>query len=49
MNHTDATGLLRQAEELVRWTCGERLRFLWYRLCLTAQEMAHASGQMIEF
>lgn len=49
MNHTDATGQLREAEELVRWTCGERIRFLWYRLCLAVQEMTYASGLMIEF
>jgi hypothetical protein len=48
MNHTDATGQLRRAEELVRWTRGERIRFLRYRLCLTVQEMAYASGRMIE-
>src|SRR5690348_1005047 len=29
MNHADATGQLREAEELVRWTRGERIRFLW--------------------
>ena len=49
MNHADVTGQLREAEELVRWTCGERIRFLWYRLCLTVQEMSYASGRMIEF
>ena len=49
MNHTDATGQLREAEELVRWTCGERIRFLWYRLRLAVQEMTYASGRMIEF
>ena len=49
MNHTDATGQLREAEELVRWTCRERIRFLWYRLCLAVQEMTYASGRMIEF
>jgi len=49
MNHADATGQLREAEELVRWTCGERIRFLWYRFCLTLQEMAYAHGRMIEF
>jgi hypothetical protein len=49
MNHPDAPGQLREAEELVRWTCGERIRFLWYRLCLAGQEMAYASGRMIEF
>jgi hypothetical protein len=49
MNHSDASGEQRRAEELVSWTCGERIRFLWYRLCLTVQEMACATGQMIEF
>ena len=49
MNHADATGQLREAEELVRWTRGERIRFLWYRLCLAGQEMAYANGRMIEF
>ena len=49
MNHSDASGQQRRAEELVSWTCGERIRFLWYRLCLTVQEMACAAGQMIEF
>jgi len=49
MNHADATGQLRKAEELVRWTCGERIRFLWYRLCLTVREMSYASGRMTEF
>jgi hypothetical protein len=49
MNHFHATGQQRRAEELVYWTCGERIRFLWYRLRLTAQEMACATGQMTEF
>ena len=49
MNHSHASEQQRRAEELVSWTCGERIRFLWYRLCLTAQEMACATGQMIEF
>lgn len=49
MNHSDANEQQRRAEELISWTCGERIRFLWYRLCLTAQEMAYAAGQMIEF
>jgi hypothetical protein len=46
MNH--ATRQQRRAEELVSWTCGERIRFLWYRLCLTVQEIIIANGQMIE-
>src|SRR5882672_8883766 len=49
MNHSHATEQQRRAEELVSWTCGERIRFLWYRLCLTVQEMACAAGQMTAF
>jgi len=49
MNHSHASGQQRHAEELVCWTCGERIRFLWYRLCLTAQEMICAAGQMTAF
>ena len=49
MNHSHATGEQRRAEELISWTRSERIRFLWYRLCLTMQEMAVANGQMIEF
>jgi hypothetical protein len=49
MNHPHVTEQQRRAEELVSWTCGERIRFLWYRLCLTMQEMAYANGQMTAF
>ena len=49
MNHSHATGQQRRAEELVSWTCGERIRFLWYRLCLTVQEMAYTAGQSPSF
>jgi hypothetical protein len=49
MNHSHASGQQRHAEELVSWTRGERIRFLWYRLCLTAQEMAYTTGQMTAF
>ena len=49
MNHSHATAQQRRAEDLVSWTYGERIRFLWYRLCLTMQEMAYANGRMIEF
>jgi hypothetical protein len=49
MNHSHASEQQRRAEELICWTCGERIRFLWYRLCLTVQEMACTTGQMIEF
>jgi hypothetical protein len=43
MNHSHATGQQRRAEELVSWTCGERIRFLWYRLRLTVQEIIIAN------
>lgn len=49
MNHSHATEQQRRAEEFVSWTCGERIRFLWYRLCLTVQEIIIANGQVIEF
>jgi hypothetical protein len=48
MNHSRATEHQRRAEELVCLTCGERIRFLWYRLCLTMQEIIIANGRMIE-
>ena len=48
MNHSHPTGHQRRAEELVCWTCGERIRFAWYRLCLTVQEIIIANGHMIE-
>jgi hypothetical protein len=48
MKHSHATGQQRRAEELVCWTYGERIRFLWYRLCLTVQEIIIANGQVIE-
>jgi hypothetical protein len=49
MKHSHVTGLQRRAEELVCWTFGERIRFLWYRLCLTAQEIVYANGRMMEW
>jgi len=48
MKHSHVTGLQRRAEELVSWTFGERIRFLWYRLCLTVQEIIYANGRMME-
>jgi hypothetical protein len=39
---------VQRAEELVSWTRRERIRFLWYRLRLTVQEMNYATGRMIE-
>lgn len=38
----------RQLEQSVSWTSGERLRFLWYRLRLTVQEMNYATRRMAE-
>ena len=38
----------RHVEELVSWTCRERLRFLWYRLRLTVTEMNYAVRRMTE-
>ena len=48
MNHSHATAHHQRAEELICWTRRERIRFLWYRLCLTVQEIIIANGQMIE-
>jgi hypothetical protein len=48
MNHSHATEQQRRAEELVSWTCGERIRFLWYRLRLTVREIICANGRLIE-
>src|SRR6516162_11676815 len=38
----------RHVEDLVSWTCRERLRFLWYRLRLTVNEMNYAVRRMTE-
>ena len=49
MNYPDMTERrVQRAEELVSWTCGERLRFLWYRLRLTVREMNHATRRLFE-
>jgi hypothetical protein len=48
MNHPDVTEeQVRRVEELVSWTCRERIRFLWYRLRITVQEMNDATGVML--
>jgi hypothetical protein len=39
---------MQHVEKLVSWTCRERLRFLWYRLRLTVQEMNYAVRRMTE-
>jgi hypothetical protein len=49
MNHSHPTGHQQRAEELACWTRGERIRLLWYRLCLTVQEIITANGQIIQF
>ncbi len=38
----------RQLERSVSWTGRERLRWLWYRLRLTVQEMNYASRRIVE-
>ena len=49
MSHPDRTEhRVQRPEELVSWTGRERLRFLWYRLCLTISEMNYASQRMVE-
>ena len=49
MNYPDITERhVQRAEELVSWTCGERLRFLWYRLHLAVSEMNHATRRLLE-
>ena len=49
MNHSHSTEQQAQsAEELVSWTCRERLRFVWYRLRLTVREMNYATRRLVE-
>ena len=49
MNHPHSTEHQAQhAEELVSWTCRERLRFVWYRLRLTVREMNYATRRLVE-
>ena len=49
MNYPDITERqVQRAEELVSWTRGERLRFLWYRLRLTVSEMNCATRRLLE-
>jgi len=38
----------RELAKTVSWTRGERLRCLWYRLCLTVAEMNYATRRMVE-
>ena len=38
----------RQLEQSVSWTGHERLRWLWYRLRLTVQEMNSATRRLVE-
>lgn len=49
MSHPDTTERqVQRADELVSWTRGERLRFLWYRLRWTVSEMNHATRRLLE-
>ena len=49
MNHPHTTEEQAQhADELVSWTCRERLRLLWYRLRLTVREMNYATRRLVE-
>jgi len=38
---------VRRAEDLVSWTCRERIRFHWYRLRMTVREMNCAASIML--
>ena len=38
---------VRRAEELISWTCRERIRFHWYRLRMTMREMNYATSIML--
>ena len=49
MKHSRATGLQRRAEDLVCWTVSERIRFLWYRFCLTVQEIVYTNGRIMGY
>ena len=40
--------LVRRLEKMGGWTRRERLRFLWYRLRLTVQEMNYATRRLVE-
>jgi len=49
MNHPHTTEHQAQyADNLVTWTCRERIRLLWYRLRLTVREMNHATRRVVE-
>jgi hypothetical protein len=48
VNHPQVTDeQVRRAEELISWTRRERIRFLWYRLRMTMQEMNYATCVML--
>ena len=49
MNHPHTTEQqAQQTENLVSWTCRERLRLVWYRLRLTVREMNYATRRLVE-
>jgi len=48
VNHPQVTDeQVRRAEELISWTRRERIRFLWYRLRMTVQEMNYTTCVML--
>ena len=47
MNDPDVTEEQVRVEELVSWTCRERIRFLWYRFRMSAREMNYATSVML--
>jgi hypothetical protein len=38
---------VRRVEELVSWTCRERIRFHWYRLRMGVRQMNYATSLMM--
>jgi drug/metabolite transporter (DMT)-like permease len=47
-SHHRADDPMPRIEQLVHWTCPERIRFRWYLLRLTVREMNYAARRMTE-
>jgi hypothetical protein len=48
MNHPHVNEeQVRRAEQLVSWTCRERIRLHWYRLRMSARELNYATSIML--
>ena len=48
MNHPHITEQqMQRVEELVSWTCRERIRFMWFLLCMTVQQTNDTTGRMM--